>query len=78
MFADVKPLVLLLWINRADAHSRYRLLHFDLNFLGEGLGFLVRTGLGADDGRNLDFASGFAVNFDLAEFVLDANGLSGA
>src|SRR5580658_1280450 len=38
----------------------------------------MRAGLGANDGGDFDFASGFAVDLDLAEFMLDAHGLAGA
>ena len=78
MFADMKPFVLFGRINRADADACTGLLHFNLNFLRERLGFLMRAGLRADDGGDFYLAPRFTVNFDLSEFVLDANRLAGA
>ena len=78
MFADVKPFVFFGGINRADTDAFTGLLHFNLNFLSEGFGLFMRAGLSSNDGGNLDLASGFTVNFDFSEFVLDANGLARA
>src|SRR5208282_315053 len=78
IFADMKPFVFFRGVNRANTDAFSGLLNFNLNFLREGLGFVMRAGLGADDRGNFDLTAGFAVDFDLAEFVLDANGLARA
>src|SRR5208282_3224463 len=78
MLAEMKPSVFFGWIDRADTDARGRLLHFNLNFLREGLGFLMRTSLSADDRGDFDFVPGFAVDLDFSKFVFDADGLARA
>ena len=74
----MKPFFLFLGIDSLDAYSFPGLLHFDLDFLREGLCFLVRAGLRANRGRNLDVAAGLTVEPDATELVIDAHGLAGA
>ncbi len=76
MPAGVKPFLLFLGIDRLDAHSFAGLLNFDFDFLHEGFRFLVRAGLRANRGRNLDFAPGLTVDCDATKLVLDAHGLA--
>ncbi len=72
----MKPLLLFLGIDRLDTHSFARLLHFDLDFLREGFGFLTRAGLSEYGCGNLDVAAGLAVELDASELVLDMHGLA--
>src|SRR5204863_9990551 len=78
VLAGVKPFFLFLGIDSLDAYSFPGLLHFDLDFLREGLCFLVRAGLRANRGRNLDVAAGLTVEPDATELVIDAHGLASA
>jgi len=72
----VKPFFLFLGIDSLDAYSFPGLLHFDLDFFREGFCFLVRAGLRANRGRNLDVAAGLTVEPDATELVIDAHGLA--
>ena len=72
----MKPLLLFLGIDSLDAHSFASLLNFDFDFLRERFCFLVRAGLRADRGGNLDLAAGLTVETDATELVLDAHGLA--
>src|SRR5256885_3377214 len=76
VLARVKPFLLFLGIDGLDADSFAGLLYFNLDFLGEGFRFLVRTRLRPDGGGNLDLAAGLTVEPDVTELVLDAHGLA--
>ena len=71
VFANVKPLLLVVRIDGANAHSVSDLLHVDLYFLRVGFGFLARTGLHPDGRGDFNLAARFAVNTDFAEFVFN-------
>ncbi len=76
--AQVKPFPFFFGINGFDAYAFAGLQNFDLYFLRERLGLLMRAGLCADRGGDFDVPAGFAMEPDLAELVFDADGLAGA